>query len=73
VLSLVLIVAIAVGFIARRAELAGERDTALTTAAELGASRVSSLVEAVETTALAGTDPAEATAALAVSEVGTDV
>lgn len=71
--SLVLIVAIAVGFVARRAELAGERDIALTTAAELGASQVGSLVDVVETTALAGTDPAEAAAALAVSEVGLDV
>jgi diguanylate cyclase (GGDEF)-like protein len=67
VFSLVLIVAIAVGYVARRSQLAGERDVALTTAAELGASQLGSLIDVVETATLAGTDATETTAALAGS------
>lgn len=57
VFSLVLIVAIVVGYVARHSELAGQRDTRLTTAADLGATRFSALLDAVTVAARAGTDP----------------
>lgn len=73
VFSVVLIVAIAVGYVARQSELAGERDVRLTTAAEFGATRLNSLINVVETAALAGTEPNETTAALAASDPGLGV
>src|SRR5918994_1088854 len=57
IFSLTLIVAIAVGYVARRMEMAGERDQALTAAAEVGASRMSAIVGAIEIAAGSGTDP----------------
>lgn len=54
--SLTLIVAIAVGYVARQAELSGNRDTNLTNAAELGAMRVSAMVDTIGVAADAGTD-----------------
>ena len=68
VFSLVLIVAIAVGYVARRAELAGERDLRITTAAELAASRLVNIVDTVSVAAAsadADDDPATTAAALA--------
>lgn len=56
VLSLTLIVAIAVGFVARLAAIANERDDRLVTSAEVGASLMSSIVDAVEISAATGTD-----------------
>ncbi len=67
VFSLTLIVAVAVGFIARRAEVSGERDNRLTTAAELGASQLGSIVDAIRIAATTGTDPEDT--ALAVAHV----
>ena len=57
VLSLTLIIAIAVGFIARRAEAAHTRDAGLRTAAEVGASQMSSIIDTIEIAAAAGADP----------------
>lgn len=65
VFSLTLIVAITVGYVARRSEMANERDLGLTTAAQIGASRMSAIVDAVEIAAAAGTDPEATAAALA--------
>jgi hypothetical protein len=55
---LTLIVAIAVGFVARRIEMAGQRDQSLAAAAEVGATRMSAVVGAIEVAAGSGTDPA---------------
>lgn len=65
ILSLVLIVAIAVGYAARRSELAGDRDLRLTTAAELASSELTAMIETVAVAAEAGTDPAAAASAVA--------
>lgn len=54
IFSLTLIVAIAVGYVARTSEIAGERDQALTTAARIGAGRMSAMVAATELAASAG-------------------
>lgn len=67
ILSLTLIVAIAVGYVARRSEVAHERDLTLTTTAEIGASQMASIVNAIEIAAAAGTDPDLVAAALAES------
>jgi diguanylate cyclase (GGDEF)-like protein len=65
VFSLVLIVAIAVGYVARTAELAGDRDLSLTASAELGAAQLSSIVDATAVTAGAASDAGDAADALA--------
>lgn len=72
VFSLTLIVAIVVGYATRRIEMAGERDQALSAAAELKASRMSAVVGAVEIAAGAGTDPSATADVLAVEypEIG---
>lgn len=67
VLSLTLIVAIAVMYVARRSEVAHERDLGLTTAAEVGASQMASVVNAIEIAATAGTDARLVATALADS------
>ncbi len=64
IFSLTLIVAIAVGYVARRSEMAGERDQRLSTAAQVGSSRMSAIVAAVEIAGGAGIDPAVTAAAL---------
>jgi diguanylate cyclase (GGDEF)-like protein len=64
IFSLTLIVAIAVGYVARRSEMAGERDQRLSTAAQVGSSRMSAIVGAVEIAGGSGTDPAVTAAAL---------
>ena len=68
--SLTLIVAIAVGYVARHAELSGNRDTDLRNAAEMGAVHVSAMVDAVGIAAAAG-DDAEAVAAAIASIAAT--
>jgi diguanylate cyclase (GGDEF)-like protein len=60
--SLVLIVAIIVGFLARSSELSGERDLGLTTAAEVGAGQLSAVIDSIEVAAATGMD-AQTTAA----------
>ncbi len=65
IFSLVLIVAIAVGYVARRAELAGERDLRLTTAAELASSRLVSIVDSISVAAWSGVDPSATADAVA--------
>jgi diguanylate cyclase (GGDEF)-like protein len=65
IFSLTLIVAIAVGYVARRIEMASERDQALTAAAEVGASRMSAVVGAVEIAAGSGTNLESTVRALA--------
>jgi diguanylate cyclase (GGDEF)-like protein len=65
VFSLTLIVAIVVGYVARRIEMEGERDQSLAAAADIGASRVSAVVSAVEIAAGSGADPAATANALA--------
>src|SRR5262245_3930211 len=65
IFSLTLIVAIAVGYVARHAEMAGQRDQALATAAEVGATRMSAIIAAVEIAGRAGQDLDETTQALA--------
>lgn len=67
VLSLTLIVAIAVGFMARRSEVAHARDLGLTTAAEVGSSEMASIIDAVEIAAAAGSRPDAVAAALVAS------
>jgi diguanylate cyclase (GGDEF)-like protein len=67
VFSLTLIVAIVVGYVARRIEMEGQRDQALAAAAEIGASRMSAVVGAIEIAAGAGTNPS-ATAEALLSE-----
>ena len=64
IFSLILIVAIAVGYVARRVEMAGQRDQALAAAAEVGASNMSAVVGAIEIAAGSGTDPTLTAAAL---------
>ena len=73
VFSLVLIVAIAVGYVARTSELAGDRDVSLSSSAELGAAQLSSLVDATSVAALASTDPAGTADALASVRSGLGV
>ncbi|HTH06350.1 MAG TPA: GGDEF domain-containing protein [Ilumatobacteraceae bacterium] len=65
VFSLTLIVAIVVGYVARRIEMEGQRDQALAASAEVGASRMSAVVGAIEIAAGAGTDPSTTAEALA--------
>jgi diguanylate cyclase (GGDEF)-like protein len=66
VFSLTLIVAIAVGFLARRAEMAHERDASLVAAAEVGAAQLAGTVAAIEVAANSGTS-VEAAATAVVS------
>ncbi|MEZ5296619.1 MAG: GGDEF domain-containing protein [Ilumatobacteraceae bacterium] len=56
-LSLVLIVAIAVGYLGRRSEVAEVRDERLTRAAEVGAARVDALIESSTVAALSAASP----------------
>jgi diguanylate cyclase (GGDEF)-like protein len=65
VFSLTMIVAIVVGYVARRIEMEGQRDQALAAAAEVGAARMSAVVGAIEIAAGAGADPAATARALA--------
>jgi hypothetical protein len=65
IFSLTLIVAIAVGYVARRMEMANERDQALTAAAEVGAWRMAAIVGAIEIAAGSGSDPAVTAQAIA--------
>ncbi|NNE10794.1 MAG: GGDEF domain-containing protein [Ilumatobacter sp.] len=65
VFSLVLIVAIAVGYVARTSALADQRDARLTSASELGAARLTAIVRAASVAAQAATDPASTAVALA--------
>ena len=58
VFSLVLVVALTVTFVFRRAQLGHERDTALTTSAERAAERVEALITSIEVAAEAGSEPA---------------
>lgn len=60
VFSLVLIVAIVVGYAVRTSELAGDRDASLASSAELGSARLSALVDAasVASRSAGGADPA---------------
>jgi diguanylate cyclase (GGDEF)-like protein len=58
VLSLVLIIAIAIGFLARRSEAANTRDLGLRAAAQVGASEMSAIIDAIEIAALTGSDVA---------------
>ena len=66
VFSLVLVVALTVTFVFRRAQLGQERDTALTSSAERAAERVEALIVSIEVAAEAGSDPS-ATLASVVS------
>ena len=65
VLSLVLIVAIAVGYVARTAGLERDRDRGLTAAAEIGAARLTAIVDATSVAAQAATQARGADDALA--------
>ena len=65
VFSLVLIVAIAVGYVARTAGLERDRDRGLTAAAEIGAARLTSIVDATTVAARSATEPQGAADALA--------
>lgn len=67
ILSLVLIVAIAVGFVVRRSEVRTERDVRLATAAEIGAARLTSMIESIEVAATTGSDPAVVATAVAAA------
>ena len=64
IFSLTLIVAIAVGYVARRSEMSSARDQGLTAAAEIGSSRMSAIVDAVEIAASSGHDAAPTVNAL---------
>lgn len=57
VFSLVLVVALSVGYFFRRAQLGHERDVVLTSAAERGVERVEAMIDAVEVAAQAGAEP----------------
>ena len=72
-MSLVLIIAIVVGFVARRSEAAHERDLGLRTAARVGASEMASIVDAVEIAARSGTDAATVATALEETQPGIGV
>jgi diguanylate cyclase (GGDEF)-like protein len=65
IFSLILIVAIAVGYVLRRIEMSSERDQALTAAADVGATRMSAVVGAIKIAAGSGTDPERTAQALA--------
>lgn len=65
VLSLVLIVSIAVGYAVRTSELARDRDASLDAAAELGAARLSSFVQASVVAARVGVDAGTTATSLA--------
>ena len=60
VFSLVLIVAIAVGYLGRRSEVAEVRDERLIRAAEVGAARVDALLDGVTVIAMSSTSPQSA-------------
>ena len=68
VVSLVLIIAIAVGFVARRSEAAHARDVGLRTAAQVGVSKMSSIIDAIEIAALTGGDAQVVAAAIEVAQ-----
>jgi diguanylate cyclase (GGDEF)-like protein len=67
IFSLTLIVAIAVGYVARRSEMAGQRDQGLATAAQIGASRMGAIVSATEIATATGFDPESTADALAAA------
>ena len=67
IFSLTLIVAIAVGYVARRSEMAGQRDQALSAAAQIAGSRMSAIVSATEIAAYAGHDVDATAQALAAA------
>lgn len=73
VFSLVLIVAIAVGYVARTAGLEHDRDRALTGAAELGAARLTAIVDATTLAARAATEAPVTAEALASLHPGLGV
>ncbi len=73
VFSMVLIVAIVVGYVARTSELTSDRDVDLTSSAELGAARLTSIIESTSVVARAASDPAATAAALAVIHRGLGV
>jgi diguanylate cyclase (GGDEF)-like protein len=64
VFSLVLIVAIAVGYMGRRSEVAEVRDERLTRAAEVGAARVDALIDSATIAAMSATSPEAAVEAV---------
>lgn len=66
VFSLVLIVAIVVGYVARSSELAGDRDLRLSASAELGAAHLTAVIDATTAAARAGSAP-DATAGAVAS------
>ena len=65
ILSVILIVAIAVGYFARTSELERARDFRLTTAAQVAASELAALIGTVSVAAAIGDDAGDAAAALA--------
>jgi diguanylate cyclase (GGDEF)-like protein len=65
IFSVTMIVAIGVGYFARKAEIAHERDVLLAAAADVGAADMSAIVTAVELAAATGTDPETTAEALA--------
>jgi hypothetical protein len=67
VLSLTLIVAICVGYVARVSAVAQERDLGLINAAEVGASQMAAVIEAVELAAATGVDPEMTATAVAAA------
>ncbi|MEO6651410.1 MAG: GGDEF domain-containing protein [Ilumatobacteraceae bacterium] len=69
VFSLVLIVAIAVGYVARTTELARDRDHDLTAAAALGAARLSAVIDATSVASQTVTDREGSSAASALASV----
>ena len=71
VFSLVLIVAIVVGYAVRTSELVGDRDASLTAAAERGSAELSAIIDATSVAARAsgGTDAVSAALALAAESV----
>ena len=64
VFSLVLVVAIAVGYLGRRSEVAEVRDQELTRAAEVGAARVDAVVDASRVAAMSADSPSAAVRAV---------
>lgn len=70
IFSLVLIVAIVVGYVARSSELARDRDANLSASADLGSARLAALVQSADVAAAAGGDTAAAARAVAAVQPG---
>ncbi|HWM18076.1 MAG TPA: GGDEF domain-containing protein [Ilumatobacteraceae bacterium] len=71
--SVMLIVAVAVGYVARRADLAHSRDVQIESSASVASANLGGFIKAAELSAAVGTDPRVASESLSAALEGADV